>query len=275
VVARACGGFCTACAAALSRRPKRRSSCWAAARRSSRIYFATPALTGGNINCHWITSGDSVHRSLHDAVDLVPAQSQLLAHGLDGNREAGETTSAKFFLERCAQMLAPSAATLFAHSALRLCNHAGYAALWQEQLGGEWREPQPRYCWPVLADDHFAPGSAAAIDAAVAHALWPHARTVRARPVHLQPPLVPGRAGSLPRQVRRVRQHRRGGLHAKIRSLLGHPAGGVHAPTRHRVSRCRSRSLVSKPKFTSACLRFFSAANQPKSAILEHSNAPR
>ena len=62
-------------------------------------------------------------------------------------------------------------ATLLAHSALRLtCNHAGYAALWQEQLGCEWREVRPLHCWPVLPDDHSRQDVRAAIDAAVAHA---------------------------------------------------------------------------------------------------------
>ena len=56
------------------------------------------------------------------------------------------------------------------HAALRLtCNHAGYAALWQEQLGCEWRETRPLHCWPVLPDDHSRQDVRAAIDAAVAH----------------------------------------------------------------------------------------------------------
>jgi hypothetical protein len=38
--------------------------------------------------------------------------------------------------------ITPPAALFLAHAALRLsCNHAGYAALWQEQLGQSWRGP--------------------------------------------------------------------------------------------------------------------------------------
>lgn len=72
-----------------------------------------------------------------------------------------------------AARLAPSAGieALLTHAALRLtCNHAGYAALWQEQLGCEWRESQPLHCWPVLPDDDSRQEVRAAIDAAVAHA---------------------------------------------------------------------------------------------------------
>lgn len=58
-----------------------------------------------------------------------------------------------------------------AHSVLRLsCNHAGYAALWTEQLGSEWREPTKKQSWPVLdgADNRWA--VRAAIDAVIADA---------------------------------------------------------------------------------------------------------
>jgi hypothetical protein len=42
------------------------------------------------------------------------------------------------------------------HAALRLiCNHAGYAALRQEQLACEWRETRPPHCWPVLHAEEF------------------------------------------------------------------------------------------------------------------------
>jgi hypothetical protein len=58
-----------------------------------------------------------------------------------------------------------------AHSALRLtCNHAGYAALWKDQLGEEWREVRPQHSWPVLPDDRSRWDLRAAIDAAVANA---------------------------------------------------------------------------------------------------------
>ena len=55
--------------------------------------------------------------------------------------------------------------------ALRLtCNHAGYAPLWAEQLGDEWREGTPRHTWPVLAGDDARWEVRAAIDAVVAQA---------------------------------------------------------------------------------------------------------
>jgi len=58
-----------------------------------------------------------------------------------------------------------------AHSALRLtCNHAGYAPLWQEQLGNAWREPKPKHTWPVLATEEERWNVRAAIDAVVAQA---------------------------------------------------------------------------------------------------------
>src|SRR5690606_18912240 len=58
-----------------------------------------------------------------------------------------------------------------AHCALRLsCNHAGYAPLWQEQLGDAWREPKPKHTWPVLATEAERWDVRAAIDAVVAQA---------------------------------------------------------------------------------------------------------
>jgi hypothetical protein len=61
---------------------------------------------------------------------------------------------------------------LLAHNALRLsCNHAGYAPLWQEQLGGEWREfAKKKQTWPVLQGDDSRWTVRAATDAVVANA---------------------------------------------------------------------------------------------------------
>jgi len=57
------------------------------------------------------------------------------------------------------------------HSALRLnCNHAGYAPLWTEQNGEEWREPRPMHTWPVIEGDGARWAVRAAIDAVVADA---------------------------------------------------------------------------------------------------------
>jgi len=55
--------------------------------------------------------------------------------------------------------------------ALRLVsNHAGYASLWQEQLGTAWREPKQAFTWPVLEGDDERWAVRAAIDAVVADA---------------------------------------------------------------------------------------------------------
>ena len=62
--------------------------------------------------------------------------------------------------------------TLMTHGSLRLtANHAGYARLWQEQLGDQWREPiKAPFTWPVLATDHERWAVRVAIDAVVAEA---------------------------------------------------------------------------------------------------------
>ena len=59
-----------------------------------------------------------------------------------------------------------------AHQALRvICNHAGYAPLWHEQVGDIWREPnKPPFTCPVLAGDDERWAVRAAIDAVVAEA---------------------------------------------------------------------------------------------------------
>ena len=68
-------------------------------------------------------------------------------------------------------MLKDSIARFLTHSALRLtCNHTGYAPLWTEQVGEEWREPNPKYTWPVLAGEEARWAVRAAIDAVVADA---------------------------------------------------------------------------------------------------------
>jgi hypothetical protein len=79
-----------------------------------------------------------------------------------------------FILDGCP--VPPSAfeepmASLLAHSALRLsCNHSGYALLWREQVGAEWREQGKRHRWPVLDGEDERWAVRAAVDAAVASA---------------------------------------------------------------------------------------------------------
>ncbi|MBI3846554.1 MAG: hypothetical protein HY292_18150 [Planctomycetes bacterium] len=65
----------------------------------------------------------------------------------------------------------PRRSNYLSRAALRLvCNHEGYADLWREQLGDEWREPTPRHTWPVLAGDDARWAVRAAIDTVVAQA---------------------------------------------------------------------------------------------------------
>lgn len=61
--------------------------------------------------------------------------------------------------------------TFISHASLRLtCNHEGFRKLWIDQLGDRWREPAPKYSWPVLStlDEHWQ--VRAAIDALIARA---------------------------------------------------------------------------------------------------------
>ena len=63
------------------------------------------------------------------------------------------------------------ALALLAHAALRLtCNHAGYGALWREQLDDAWRSGNPPMTWPVLVSDDARWDVRSAIDAVVADA---------------------------------------------------------------------------------------------------------
>jgi hypothetical protein len=60
---------------------------------------------------------------------------------------------------------------MLARSVLRLTsNHSGYAPLWHEQLGDNWREPKASLVWPVLASEDERWELRAAIDAVVADA---------------------------------------------------------------------------------------------------------
>ena len=65
-----------------------------------------------------------------------------------------------------------SARYILVHAALRLtCNHVGYAPLWREQLGCEWRElGKLQHSWPVLEGDDARWAVRATIDAVVADA---------------------------------------------------------------------------------------------------------
>jgi len=61
---------------------------------------------------------------------------------------------------------------LAVHSALRLiCNHSGYAPLWEDQLVKKWREgDKTPFTWPVLASDDERWSVRAAVDSMVANA---------------------------------------------------------------------------------------------------------
>jgi hypothetical protein len=51
-----------------------------------------------------------------------------------------------------------------------VCNHEGYAPLWSEQVGSEWREASPKHTWPALTGGDARWVVRAAIDAVVADA---------------------------------------------------------------------------------------------------------
>lgn len=92
-------------------------------------------------------------------------------------RQRANATINLFILNSCpvpaADRLTDPVRRFLAHSALRLtCNHAGYEALWREQLRDAWREPasSPPFTWPVLASDTDRWAVRAAIDAVVADA---------------------------------------------------------------------------------------------------------
>lgn len=75
------------------------------------------------------------------------------------------------FLMNATPVPGAQAASFIAHAVLRLaCNHAGYAALWREQLGDAWREPAPRGTYPVLGGDAPRWAVRARIDAMIADA---------------------------------------------------------------------------------------------------------
>lgn len=138
-----------------------------------------------------------------------------------------QTTISKSLLaDTPAPDLLGSAMRLLARGGLRLvANHTGYALLWHEQLGEEWREPgKEPFTWPVLATEEERWDVRSAIDAVVAqayglsreqyeHVLRSFDRASRPQPSHQH----------LPRQVRRTPLHRPGRLHPQVRSLLGHP----------------------------------------------------
>jgi hypothetical protein len=67
--------------------------------------------------------------------------------------------------------LRPEAARFLSHAALRLCcNHAGFAALWREQLGDAWHEKAAHNAWPAIGADADRWRLRAATDAVIAHA---------------------------------------------------------------------------------------------------------
>ncbi len=97
------------------------------------------------------------------------------AHTFDwALRQKSATHVSQFILDGCP--VPPAAfvgdrARFLAHAALRLsCNHEGYAPLWMEQLGEEWREAAPNKNWPVLGEEADRWAVRAAIDAVVADA---------------------------------------------------------------------------------------------------------
>jgi hypothetical protein len=65
--------------------------------------------------------------------------------------------------------LPADAQRLLARAALHLCcNHAGFASLWREQVGVNWREASPGPTWPIVSLERDRWQLRAAIDAVVA-----------------------------------------------------------------------------------------------------------
>ena len=87
-------------------------------------------------------------------------------------RQKAAATVNLFILEACPVCDVPAeAASFLAHGALRLSsNHAAYARLWHEQLGGAWHETVPAENWPVIEPTQARWRLRAAIDAVVAQA---------------------------------------------------------------------------------------------------------
>jgi hypothetical protein len=85
-------------------------------------------------------------------------------------RQKAATHVSLFILNGCpVPKLGQAQERFLAHAALRLsCNHEGYAPLWKEQLGSEWREERKKHTWPVLEDEDSRWAVRAAIDAVVA-----------------------------------------------------------------------------------------------------------
>ena len=87
-------------------------------------------------------------------------------------RQKTAATVNLFILESCPVCeLDPAAYRFMAHGALRLsCGHAGYARLWDEQLGSTWREGRAGPVWPVIRETEARWELRAAMDAVVAQA---------------------------------------------------------------------------------------------------------
>jgi hypothetical protein len=104
---------------------------------------------------------------------VLRLQGMLDSHAFDwGLRQKSAAHVNLFILNGCpVPKLGGTVSRFLAHAALRLvCNHAGYATLWCEQLGDAWREPTVPHTWPVLAGDDARWALRAAIDAVVARA---------------------------------------------------------------------------------------------------------
>lgn len=113
-----------------------------------------------------------VERTVPDVprVSILAVISRVNSYSFDWTTRirAGANVN-QFILFSCPLPKGPTG--FYGHSALRLtCNHAGYAPLWREQLGDEWREPKPAFTWPVLEGDDERWAVRAAIDAVVADA---------------------------------------------------------------------------------------------------------
>ncbi|MEJ0015138.1 MAG: hypothetical protein WDN25_00980 [Acetobacteraceae bacterium] len=109
-------------------------------------------------------------RASADALVLVAVMNSFPFDWLLRQRAAAHV-SLYILVDLPAPDLTAAAASFLAHGCLRLCcNHAGFAPLWQEQVGNAWHEASPPRSWPAVAAPEDRWRLRAAMDAVVADA---------------------------------------------------------------------------------------------------------
>lgn len=122
----------------------------------------------------WVSTSPFALRGVREVrlADQLVALAMLNSWALDWNLRLRLTATLNQFLVAALPVpqLSPGATRTLAHAALRLtCNHAGYARLWQDQVGEAWREPcRVPFRWPVLKEAEDRHAVRASVDAIVA-----------------------------------------------------------------------------------------------------------